>query len=118
MIRIKILLLIGFTSLSYSQSAEKQSSDYQLVDDDGIFVEKYDSIMTDENRFTRNNVIFKEGVSFHYKFEHLDKENKRHFFKYIDSLSYWQFVPETEELIANCYERQFLAFPFGHDPLI
>ena len=112
MIRIKILLLIGFTSLSYSQSAEKQSSDYKLVDDDGIIVEKYDSTITDENRFTRNNVIFREGVSFHYKFEHLDKDNQRHFFKYIDSLSYWQFVPESE-VDQNTIQRVIISVKKG-----
>lgn len=93
---LSILLFIGFTAFSYSQSTEKQGTNYVLVDDDGIIVEKFDSTVTDENRFTKNNLIFREGVSFHYKFEHLDKANKRHYFKYIDSLSYWEFVPENE----------------------
>ena len=112
MIRIKILLLIGFTSISYSQSVEKQSADYQLVDDDGIIVEKFDSTITDENRFTRNNVIFREGVSFNYKFEHLDQNNKRHFFKHVDSLSSWEFVPEAE-VNQNTIQRVIISVKKG-----
>ncbi|NER10432.1 hypothetical protein GWK09_07880 [Muriicola jejuensis] len=79
-----------------AQTNLKSKAEYTLVDDNGIIIEKFDSTVTDENKFTRNNLIFREGVSFHYKFEHLDKDNQRNFFTYMDSLSYWHFVPETE----------------------
>jgi hypothetical protein len=95
MIRVTIFLIIGFTSVSFAQNQEKNATDYKLeLDDDGILVEVFDSTNTDEHRFTKNNVVFREGVSFHYSFEHLDKNGERNFFKYIDSISHWEFVPE------------------------
>jgi len=67
---------------------------YTLVlDDDGIYVEQFDSTNNDENRFNRNNIIFTEGKTFTYAFEHIDKNNSKKSFKYIDSISNWEFVP-------------------------
>ena len=96
----KFLLLLAFitfgTAVTLAQSTTKQIENMELIDDHGIMVEKFPASNTDENRFTKNNAVFRVGVSFHYSFEHIDKNNQKYFFKYIDSLASWDFVPANE----------------------
>ncbi|MGB5646943.1 MAG: hypothetical protein WBM55_07450, partial [Muriicola sp.] len=93
--RASILFFLCISSfLCLAQNEEKLRKDYILeVDDDGILVEKFDSTNIDENRFTKNNMIFREGVSFHYKYEHIDTTNNKYLINYIDSINTWEFVP-------------------------
>lgn len=92
---LPILFLFGLI-ISCAQGQDGNQRNYTLVDQDGIMVEQFDSTVTDENRFTKDNKVFRAGVSFRYDFEHLDTSNEKFFFKYIDSLAYWEFVPEEE----------------------
>lgn len=86
-----LLIIIAFSITNC-----KVKKDYKLVaDEDGILVELFDSTNIDENRFTSNNTIFKAGTSFFYDFKHFDKNGKPYFFQYIDSLSYWEFIPAS-----------------------
>ncbi|MDO1512386.1 hypothetical protein Q2T41_06940 [Maribacter confluentis] len=68
-----------------------------IVDDDGILVEKFDSTVDDENRYNHNNVIYKVGNCFKYKFEHITVDNRKKFFKIIADNSGWEFVNEEDK---------------------
>lgn len=79
----------------------------------GIYVETYDSTITDKNRYTENNVIYEALDSYYFDYAYIDKEGKR--FKMqreagANSLEYeqlkraWFLVPEedrTEERIET-----------------
>lgn len=89
--KLSILFLLLTTTIVCGQN------DYNLVpNESGILYEKFNPANKDENRFTKNNKIFRDGVTFKYAFEHLDSKDERYYFKYLDSLDNWQFVKESE----------------------
>lgn len=89
-----ILVLLGILLIMYCcENSPKIERDYELVlDDDDILVEQFDSTKVDENRFTANNTIFKEGTQFFYSFNHIDKKGEKYHFEYLDSISNWKFL--------------------------
>ena len=89
-----ILIFTLFITFANSQPKSKQSEKkYELItDDDGIWVEKFDSIIVDENKYNHNNIIYKVGNSFKYKFEHITPQGETKFFKIIADNSGWEFV--------------------------
>ncbi|MBC2839729.1 hypothetical protein [Robiginitalea sp. SC105] len=91
---IRILLLLLFPIAVCSQSIGNNSkNDYQLVpDNDGILVEKFDSINVDENKYNTNNSVFKPGTSFKYAFEHLTAAGEQLYFKVNSDQKSWDFV--------------------------
>lgn len=93
-----LLVLLVFLALFACKSLDKNLDDYSLMlDDDGIWVEQFDSTNVDESRYNHNNSIFKENISFVYSFKHLTKDNKRLSFKYVDSISDWKFEPYSSQ---------------------
>jgi hypothetical protein len=52
------LIFVILWSLPFALNAQKA---YMLVNDGGIYVEQYDSSYTDENRYTEDNVTYKQG---------------------------------------------------------
>ncbi len=85
-------------------SEEVAPKDYELVpDDDGILVEKFDSTNTDENRYNKNNTIFKVGTSFKYDFEHLTPAGEVTYFKINEDQKGWIFVDAeaTDSLVVK-----------------
>ncbi|MEJ1223106.1 hypothetical protein [Sediminicola sp. 1XM1-17] len=92
--RITLIIMVAITSHSFAQRNMEIAQDYKLeLEEDGIVVEVFDSTNIDDSRYNKNNVIFREGVSFHYKFEHIDKNNEQRYIEYIDSLAHWNFIP-------------------------
>ena len=96
--RLTILLFFSL-SITYSYCQEKQQQKgkaYELtMIADGIMVEKFDSTVVDDNKFNHNNVIYKVGNVFTYKYEHLTTDNEKKFFKIINDNSGWVFVNDT-----------------------
>ena len=95
-----ILVFLLFTTLTSCQSKNKLAEkNYELIaDDDGILVEKFDdSTVVDENRYNHNNIVYKVGNSFKYKFEHITANNEKKFFKIIADNSGWEFVSKEDE---------------------
>jgi len=87
-------ILLTCLLLFACKSLYRNLDDYSLMlDDDGIWVEKFDSTNVDSSRYNHNNTIFKENTSFIYSFKHLTKDNQRLSFKYVDSISDWKFEP-------------------------
>lgn len=93
-----LLVLLVFLALFACKSLDKNLDDYSLMlDDDGIWVEHFDSTNVDDSRYNHNNYIFKENTSFIYSFKHFTKDNQRLSFKYIDSISDWKFEPYSNK---------------------
>lgn len=89
-----LLLFILFASFANAQSIGKQAeSKYELiVDDSGIFVEKFDTIVVDENKYNHNNSMYKVGNSFKYKFKHITPEGEIKLFRVKEDRKSWEFV--------------------------
>lgn len=97
---LNILFFLLFASFVWCQSkpeknveTEEIRKNYELIaDDDGILVEKFDSTIVDENRYNHNNIIYKVGNSFKYKFEHITPQGEFKFFKVKEDRNSWEFV--------------------------
>ena len=91
----RILIFLLCTTFANCQSKIKPSEkNYTLfADDDGILVEKFDSTVVDENKYNHNNVIYKVGNSFKYKFEHKTPQGEIKLFKIEKDNKSWEFVP-------------------------
>lgn len=90
------LLLVCLTANCQTQCGQKPTA-YQLVDDGGIMVEKFDSTNVDQNRYTANNLIFRANTQFVYAYQHMGKEGKTWLVDTSTEGSDWQhgwkFVP-------------------------
>ncbi|MDW3651408.1 MAG: hypothetical protein R8P61_30295 [Bacteroidia bacterium] len=76
------LVLLAFIACEKPSTTEKtETTAYQLIEEDGIYVEVFDSTYTDQNRFTDNNRIYLPGRAFAYDFFHQTKEGKKQSFK-------------------------------------
>jgi len=91
---ISILISVLFITFSSCQSIpEKEKKDYELsAEFGGILVEKFDSTIVDENRYNQNNIVYKVGNRFKYKFEHITPNNKKKYFKIKEDRESWEFV--------------------------
>lgn len=76
---------------------QKNAMDYQLVQDKfSVKVEKFDSTITDSNRFNHNNHIFKVGRSFIYDFTYINSEGEQKTFQISEDNRSWQFAVVKE----------------------
>lgn len=92
-----MIRLFTIIPLFFSWLASSQSNSYELVlDDDNIWVEKFDSSNTNDNRFNENNTIFKVGNAFLYEFTHLTKVGDTLYYKLNESDN-WNFVDSQSE---------------------
>ncbi len=91
---INILIFLLLVTFASCQSKPKQvEKDYELIaDDDGILAEKFDSTIVDENRYNHNNIIYKVGNSFKYKFEHITTNDEIKFYRVKEDRNSWEFV--------------------------
>ncbi|GGG60438.1 hypothetical protein [Bizionia arctica] len=91
---INILIFLIIVSLSSCKSKPEQSKkNYELItENDGILIEKFDSTIVDENKYNQNNIIYKVGNSFKYKFEHITQNNDIKFFNLGEDNNSWEFV--------------------------
>jgi len=99
-----LFILPLFTIVSCQSSKDDNKKDYELIlDDDGILVEKFDSTNLDENRYNKNNIVFKVGTTFRYDFEHLTTTGEVKFFKINEDSEGWGFVnaEATDSLIVK-----------------
>lgn len=96
---VNLIIFLLFVTFGYCQiSLELTGKNYELIADDvGILAEKFDSTVVDENKFNHNNIIYKVGSIFKYKFEHITPENEKKYFKIIADNSGWEFVGEEDK---------------------
>lgn len=92
---IFLILLPSLTFLSCKgpKEREKETKEYAIIeDDDGILVESFDITNTDENKYNHNNIVYRVGNRFTYKFEHITPQGEIQYFKIIDGGDNWNFV--------------------------
>lgn len=68
---ILVILTLAFFAGCQQENVEY---DYDLVKSNGIYVEKFDTLIKDEDRYTSNNKVFKPGRVFVYEY-YLEKTN-------------------------------------------
>jgi hypothetical protein len=57
---------------------------YELVEDWGIMVEKFDPKIKDENRYNQNNIIYTPKTIIKYSYKYIDNNAKEYLFKICD----------------------------------
>lgn len=83
------------TSMSLSCFFTKKS--YRLVNDNGIFVEAYDSTNIDKNKYTADNIVYSDGDILEFEYLFISKDGDTLFFKQTENKSIprnkrWKFV--------------------------
>ena len=75
-IHIQILIYFCFLIAGRSQETPIIKRDYKVVLEEGIYVEKFDSTNTSENRYTANNQTYLEGNQYVYDYYYEDLNGK------------------------------------------
>ena len=111
------LIILIYLSIINCKSQEIEAG--FIFDDKGIYVEKFDSLNQDENRFTSNNNIFTSGKRFIYDYYYQDKSGEKYYFAK-DSVSKennWKLVL-TELETQNSINKVILTISYGLSPFI
>ncbi|WP_010232471.1 hypothetical protein [Gillisia marina] len=116
-----LILVVIFITLSCNEKIKEVEKDYILIDDSGISVEKFDSTNVDQNRYTQNNLTFKEGVIFTYDIEHITPTNEKLLFTWDESvkdyMKRWKFVP-TDSINETTIHKVSITVKPGLEPMI
>lgn len=103
------------------EERSKPEKDYTLLEENGIFREQFDSTNLADNRYTRNNIVFKSGNRFTYDFQHVSKEGKKYYFRdeptNDDPITSWQFVP-ADSISDNSIQQVQITVKPGLEPMI
>lgn len=88
------LLLLALLSGTFLLNAQSR----QLVDEGGVFVEKFDPNYKEDNRFTQDNFTYPEGLTFTYSYRFYDQQGREFLHQStetagIDHEKAWQLVP-------------------------
>ncbi|GAA4272872.1 hypothetical protein U6A24_06295 [Aquimarina gracilis] len=121
---MKLLLNFGiliFAAISCKSDFNNNSKEYKLIQEEGIYVEVFDSINIDQNRYTKNNHIYKEKFEFVYSYEHFTKNNVKYLFA-IDTLINdrryaWKFV-NADSIDDNTILKVKIKIKKGLQPMI
>ena len=97
----KVPLLAAIMATAFCCQEKEQGDDvlsYELVEEDGIFVEVFDSTVVDETRYTQNNQTYRAGATFVYDYYYEDVEGRQFWFKHDPDpdrkmILAWDFVP-------------------------
>ena len=91
------LLIQSFSFARAQINTFSEKNSYELNDEgDGILVEKFDSTIVDPNKYNQNNLIFKVGDRFKYKFEHFTPNGEKRYFQTKGKRrKKWEFVDEN-----------------------
>lgn len=124
-IHIQILIYFCFLIAGRSQETPIIKRDYKIVLDEGIYVEKFDSTNTSENRYTVNNQTYLQGNQYVYDYYYEDLNGKRYKFQEIDGAGdlpfqemekAWFFVP-IDSITEKTIERVILIVKYGLKPM-
>ncbi len=88
------IVLVAASCKNSESSNDNNSGDYSVIEE-GIFVEKFDSSITDENRYNFDNKIFKVGRKFIYDYLYQDKDGQEFYFE--GGRDGWNFVPKNTD---------------------
>ena len=101
--RTPIYILVCFAMLSLFSCKDSGSSSIDTKDsngnysviEEGIFVEKFDPSVVDENRYNFDNKIFTVGRTFVYDYIYQDKQGEEFYFK--GGRDGWNFAPKNTD---------------------
>lgn len=119
-----LLLLVSIIACDSRTTLE--SKDYSLIYDEGIYVEKFDSTNTHENRYTDNNTTYIEGRVLTYDYYYQDLTGRKYKFKeeegaseldFRDRVKAWTFVP-IDSITDETIEQVELEVEYGLDPFL
>jgi hypothetical protein len=109
-----------------SKNTHEQTRDYLLVLDENIYVEVFDTTNTDENRYTDNNTIYKEGNILTYDYYYQDKDGHHFKFEEVEGASElefrerakaWRFV-QLDTLTEETIDKVILKVKSGLQPFL
>ena len=118
----QILLSIGITwGLALPLWGQKNTAPYELVpDDDSIYVEKFASSNTDENRFTANNSIYVANRQWTYDYYYENQTGQKFWFEPVPTrvgADAWRWV--SVDSVSNTTVRQVrLTVTAGLGPFV
>jgi hypothetical protein len=116
-----LILLLTILTIGCNNKPKEKVKNYELINEDGISVEKFDSTNTDQNRYTENNLTFKSGNSFTYDYEHISATNEKMFFEWDESKegyrNKWNFVSE-DSINDDTILKIVISVQKGLEPMI
>lgn len=118
-----ILILTSVFACNMKSEIKKDriTKDYVLKETNGIFTEVFDSTNNDANRYTENNIIFRENTQFTYSFEHITKEGKKLYFEKDpnnnDIEKGWNFI-DLKSKSENIIKKVKITVKYSLEPLI
>ncbi|MCB0838426.1 MAG: hypothetical protein KDE26_14405 [Bacteroidetes bacterium] len=91
--KTQILIIISISLMTGCQSPGKtvEKRDNELIFDEGIYVEKFDSTNISENRYTANNITYLEGNKLTYDYFYEDLNGKKYKFQEPEGISEFDF---------------------------
>ncbi len=117
-----LCLILCICLLSGCQSQKEESHrDYTLVEEEGIFAERFDSTNIADTRYTDDNITFKSGTRFLYSYRHVSREGEDLFFRHvptdINHFSSWRFVP-ADSVSGNTIQQVKITVQPGLQPMV
>lgn len=113
------ILLLSLTIMFFS--CKRNSKDYKLVEEDGIYVEVFDANNLDENRFTKNNKTFKEQNEYIYSYKHITVNDQIYLFEedhnVTDRRYSWKFI-SSDSINNNTIQKVSIKVRKGLSPMI
>lgn len=125
--KIQLFLMLSMCFLLACNSEKKtiEKKDYELLLDDGIYVEKFDSTNISENRYTANNRTYLEGNRLIYDYYYKDLKGAKYKFQELegaDTLDYkervhaWSLV-SIDSLTERTVDKVELLVNYGLAPM-
>lgn len=121
--RTTLICLLGLLLVACKKEKQEDElpKNYILVEQEGIFVESFADSITDPNRYTANNEVYKDGRSFRYSFKHKTAGNKIQYFKKLiddtGSLPGWTFI-DSDKKDSTTVEEVIIKVKYGLEPFI
>lgn len=100
-----LVIFIFVIGCNKEQCEVPQNYEYHLVNEDGIFVEKFEETVTDKNRYNSNNEIYKICNVLEYTFTHEDTLGNEYYFELeegaldlpiLEQIKAWKYVLKDE----------------------
>ncbi len=125
---LKHSLLLVSIILAACQPKDNQidGRNSQLILDDGIYVEKFDSSVVDPDRYTANNRIFTTGRTFTYAYHYEDLSGRQFVFAENEGASEldfreraraWHFIP-LDSMAGHAISKIRLEVEYGLEPMV
>ncbi|HMN89053.1 MAG TPA: hypothetical protein PKD70_00380 [Saprospiraceae bacterium] len=96
-----ILLVVALLVVSLSLMAQTATTPRQLVKMDGVYIEKFESHYTEDNRYTEDNMTYTEGLTFTYSYRFFDQKGSEFIHRSLETAAIdhekaWELVPVAQ----------------------